>query len=197
MGGARALIATLGASLSLVAGAALSLLVVSFVFAYDGLTGDGYDGAGANGQVVVADLPTTTSKARQGVARTAGAVVIAAPVVRPAAARRPASRIARGSAGAVEARTPAVDRTVITPLSDPPATSGGDPQAPAAPDGVRELGDTATSKVGATGATATGVAEPLGPPVTAAVQEIINLLNGLIQGATGGLTGALDGTAKR
>ena len=39
MGGARALIASVGASISLVAGAALSLLVVSFVFAYDGLVG--------------------------------------------------------------------------------------------------------------------------------------------------------------
>ena len=198
MGGARALIASLGASISLVAGAALSLLVVSFVFAYDGLSGRTYDGATANAQVVVADPRATTSKARQGSSTSAAAVVIAAPASRPATERRPAQRDDEPApAGDVDVRRPATARTFVAAPPAAPVTSGTDPQSPSAGEGVRDLGDSVTSTVDDGGSAASGAAAPLGPPVSETVQEVINLLNALIQGATGGLAGALDGTAKR
>ena len=199
MGGARALIASLGASFSLVAGAALSLLVISFVFAYDGLAGSGYDGAGANAQVVVPDLATTTASVRQQSGRAANAVVIAAaPAARATAERRPAARKAAAAEGAVEGRTtgeaegrhPAPDdRSARPPAAIRPGPSAGD--------GVRELGGEVTSVIDETGAATTGVTATLGPPVAETVQELLNLLNGLIEGATDGLGSALDSTLKR
>ena len=198
MGGARALIASLGASFSLVAGAALSLLVISFVFAYDGLAGSGFDGAGANAQVVVPDLAATTAKVRQQSGRASNAVVIAAaPAARPAAEQRPAARKAATTEGAVEARQPAKPRVFVPAPTDDGATSGSNGQTPGAGDGVRELGDSVTSAIDDTGAATTGVTAALGPPVTETVQELLNLLNGLIEGATGGLAGALDSALKR
>jgi hypothetical protein len=198
MGGARALIASLGASFSLVAGAALSLLVISFVFAYDGLAGSGYDGAGANAQVVVPDLAATTTRVREGSSRAANAVVIAAaPAARPAAEQRPAARKVATTEGAVEAREPATPRVFVPPTTDDAATSDSNTQAPGAGEGVRELGDTVTSAIDDTGAATTGVTATLGPPVTETVQELLNLLNKLIEGTTGGLAGALDSTLKR
>ena len=106
MGGARALIASLGASFSLVAGAALSLLVISFVFAYDGLTGSGYDGVNANAQVVVPDLAATTARVRQQSGRSESAVVIAAAPAAP----RVEPVVVTASAAA-----PAADRAVTIP----------------------------------------------------------------------------------
>jgi len=98
----------------------------------------------------------------------------------------------------VQARKAAGSRTVIAP--PPPATTdpsaGINPQAPAAGDGVRELGDSVSATVDGTGGTAGNVAAPLGPPVSQAVQEVLNLLNGLIEGATGGLGAALDNAAR-
>jgi hypothetical protein len=197
MGGARALIASLGASFSLVAGAALSLLVISFVFAYDGLAGSGYDGAGANAQVVVPEL-ATTARVREQSGRTQNAVVIAAaPAARAAAQQRPAARKAAAAEGDVEARKPATPRVIIPPPAVGPTTSGSDSQSPGAGEGVRELGGDVTAVIDQTGAATTGVTATLGPPVTETVQELLNLLNGLIEGATGGLGSALDSTLKR
>ena len=198
MGGARALIASLGASFSLVAGAALSLLVISFVFAYDGLAGSGYDGTGANAQVVVPDLAATTASVRQGSSRAANAVVIAAaPAARPAVDQRPAARKPAAADGDVETRTPATPRVLIPKSNDDSTSSGSESQGSGAGDGVRELGDSVTSAIDDTGAAATGVTATLGPPVSETVQELLNLLNGLIEGATDGLGGALDATLKR
>jgi hypothetical protein len=199
MGGARALIASLGASFSLVAGAALSLLVISFVFAYDGLAGSGYDGAGANAQVVVPDLAATTARVRQQGGRSANAVVIAAaPAARAAAEPRPAARKAAAAEGDVEARQPAKPRVFVPAPTTDPTTSGSESQTPgAAGEGVRELGDSVSSAIGDTGVATTGVTATLGPPVSETVQELLNLINGLIGGATDGLGGALDSTLKR
>lgn len=197
MGGARALIASLGASFSLVAGAALSLLVISFVFAYDGLAGSNYDGAGANAQVVVPDLAAATARVRDQRARTQNAVVIAAaPAARPAVERRPAVRKAAAAEGDVEPRKPATPRISVPSTTDP-TTSGSESQGPGAGEGVRELGGDVSAVIDETGAATTGVTATLGPPVTETVQELLNLLNGLIEGTTGGLAGALDSTLKR
>ena len=176
MGGARALIASLGASISLVAGAALSLLVVSFVFAYDGLSGSGFEGSASHARVVVSDPdPVTTIGRANGPG--AAQVVVSAPAPRAPAQTKAASGDAGDDSANVQRRRAAGPRTVIAP--PPPATTdpsaGIDPQAPAAGDGVRELGDSVTATVDDTGKTAGNAAAPLGPPVSQAVQEILNL----------------------
>lgn len=194
MGGARALIASLGASISLVAGAALSLLVVSFVFAYDGLAGSGFEGSISHARVVVSDPdPVTTIGRADGSG--AAKVVVSAPAPRAPAQGKAASG---DNSASVQARKAAGSRTVIAP--PPPATTdpsaGIDPQAPAAGESVRELGDSVSATVDGTGQSAGNVAAPLGPPVSQAVQEILNLLNGLIEGATGGLGATLDNATR-
>ena len=68
MGGARALIASLGASFSLVAGAALSLLVASLVFAYNGFSG-GVELPAPSTPIVLESDATQSARAGDGAGR--------------------------------------------------------------------------------------------------------------------------------
>jgi len=47
---------------------------------------------------------------------------------------------------------------------------------------------------GTTSATSAAAAQLLGPPVSQAVQDVLDLLTSVLEGATGGLAGALDKT---
>lgn len=194
MGGTRALLASLGASISLVAGAALSLLVVSFIFAYDGLSGTA-EPATTQAALLV-DGPTTTTAAERAAARRSSAaplVIKAAP--KPVSAARPAAQPERRESVASQTR----QLRSVAPT--PPAI---DPKAPAAGttssggggagDGVRDLGDSVSSTVQDTGKGVGAVVEPLGPPVSQAVQRVLDLLGNLLKDTTGALAGALDKT---
>jgi hypothetical protein len=195
MGGTRALLASLGASISLVAGAALSLLVVSFVFAYDGLGGT-TEPATTQAALLV-DGPTTTTAAQRAAARRSSAapLVIKASAPKPVAATRPAAQPGRRQTVASQTR----QLRSVAPA--PPAI---DPKAPAAGttssggggagDGVRDLGDSVSSTVQDTGKGVGAVVEPLGPPVTQAVQKVLDLLGNLLKDTTGALGAALDKT---
>ncbi|HEV7804433.1 MAG TPA: hypothetical protein VGO80_01325 [Solirubrobacteraceae bacterium] len=193
----------MGASISLVAGAAVSLLVASFLFAYDGLPG-GADDSVARAALVVDGQPPVAALSREDGSLRDGAVVI-----RPAApARRPVRDVARRAAGSTELRSsstadetrrPTPNATGITdlgPVLAPPAASSGG-SAPAIGDGVRQLGDSVTTKVGDTGDAAGNATFPLGPPVSQAVQDVLNIVESLLQGATNGLAGGLDKTLPR
>ena len=59
-------------------------------------------------------------------------------------------------------------------------------------DGVREVGEAVSATVNGTSAAAGSATAPLGPPVSAAVQDVLDLLSSVVQGATGGLAGTLD-----
>ena len=69
---------------------------------------------------------------------------------------------------------------------------------PKAGEGVRELGDTLTGTVQKAGDGVGAVATPLGPPVSKAVQDVLDLavkaINDLLKKTTGGLAGVLDTT---
>jgi hypothetical protein len=194
MGGARALIASLGASFSLVAGAALSLLVVSFVFAYDGFTG-------------AVDLPPPASalvlESDSAEAPPAGTTVRGATtpvVIRPAPAATPAkrseSRAPRSQPDRTPTPTPAFNprvRDLQPHAPDPSALGAPAARLPAVGDGVRDVGDAVSATVQDTGKSAAEVTAPLlGPPVAQAVQDVLDLLTSVLKGATGALGGVVD-----
>ena len=195
MGGARALIASLGASISLMAGAALSLLVVSFVFAYGGIP-DGISAQAPPAALALAGSPTTTPAGASRPRSEPAPVVIRAT---PAAAPRPAKRSSARQPARKAAPAPTQPSfnpgvRSLEPPASTPATGKPSGHAPATGDGVREVGDAVSATVQSTGKSAGNAAtQLLGPPVSKAVQQVLDLLTSVLQGATGGLGGALDG----
>jgi hypothetical protein len=204
MGGARALIASLGASISLVSGAALSLLVVSFLFAYDGLSGGADDWVPRSALFVdgVDGHSPIGSPGRDGGSPGGQAVVL-----RTAASSRPVHDVVRrvstsalGSETAgVRTRRPTPSATNVTDLGPATAPPAADPvvSRPATGDGVRDLGDDVTTTVGNTGDAAGNATAPLGPPVSQALQDALDVVQGLLKGATDKLAGTLDKTLPR
>lgn len=196
MGGARALIASLGASISLVAGAALSLLAVSLLFAYGGWS-DSMDSPNEHAAVEVSGR-THPAPVTAGRSNAAAPVVIrvqpAAPPARPAVKRPAPTGGASGNAGA----------KVVQPSFSPrvgdlgPSAVKVAPARPAAPkpqtgDGVRQLGDAVSATVKDTGDAAGAATAPLlGPPVSQAVQDVLNMISALLKRATATLAGTLD-----
>ena len=201
MGGARALIASLGASISLVAGAALALLFVSFLFAYDGLGGSADEPTTHAALLVDGGSPVAPRPAAAGT-RNVAAVVIRTPA--PAAARdvvvapqRP-DTVRESSAGIETRQAPTTsDVPDLGAASNSPATSNPGGSRPATGDGVRDLGDSVSATVGETGEAAGDATAPLGPPVSQAVQEVLNVVQSLLKGATDGLAGTLDNALPR
>jgi len=196
MGGMRAVLASLGASISLVAGAALSLLAVSLFFTYDDLT----DAAGAppSHRALVLESPATPASDRRAAASRSSAPLVVR-VSRPPAAPRPRA--------ATAARTPA-RRSLAQPASParrslPAAPAANDPApaatpkpaapapapGPAARERVRDLGSAVGATVQQAGDAAGAVAAPLGPPVSKAVQVVLDVLTTVVQRTAGALAG--------
>jgi hypothetical protein len=195
MGGTRALLASLGASISLVAGAALSLLVVSFVFAYDGLTGAA-DEPTASAAVLVQDTSAADAANVRAAAGRRGAVVITTPrrsaPLQSAGTKRPGPRDTTRSE-ASQSRSSTAPNAAAAPQLGDSSTSQPSGRSPSAGDGVRDLGDAVSSTVDTTGAAAGAATTPLlGPPVSQAVQKVLDAIEDLLKGTTGSLAGALD-----
>ncbi len=198
MTGTRALFASIGASVLLVAAAALSLLAVSAVFAFGGWSDPVADSGRQTALVLAADDADT----RQGSRQKAFVLPSRTPAERSA---RPATRT-----GPVPQRTArAADQAAITPetnrrpqaaFSPPPPVSAPEtvtPQAPAAPkksagDGVRTAGDDISGKVENTGDALAQLTDPLLPPVTAATQKVLNLVADLLRRTTDNLGSTVD-----
>jgi hypothetical protein len=207
MGGTRAVIASLGASISIVACAALGLFAVSVLFAYPGIAGS-LNGSGSSPTLVVAtrvSKPSTVPAARAA----ARPLRVSMPAVRTsskpqtASVKRPASAIVDARTGSGRAPRPSTTSSVaeLAPVAPPPAISPPAATKPKAGDGVRELGDTLAGTVQKTGDGVGAVAKPLGPPVSKAVQDVLNLavkaISDLLMKTTGGLAGVLDATTRR
>ncbi len=197
MGGARALIASLGASISLVAGAAIALFLFSVVFALPGLTGSS-DAPRASAAEVLESQSVQPRAARGGGAREAStSVVISAPARRSA---RPA-RQASGARRAAPAAKPSFNADLPdlnSPVSPAPEAAAQAPSTAAIGDSVVKVGDVATATVKGTGAALAEATAPLlGPPVAQAIQDVIDLLTSVLEGATGALGGALDKAVPR
>ena len=199
MTGTRALFASIGASVLLVAAAALSLLAVSAVFAFGGWSDPVADSGRQTALVLVADADDSRQGARQkafvlpsrtSTARASRAAAATAPVPRDTARAADQAAI-----------TPATNRRPQAAFSPPPPVSAPQAQtvtpAPAAPkktagDGVRTTGDGIIGKVQDTGDALAQITDPLLPPVTAATQKIINTVAELLRRTTDGLGTTVD-----
>lgn len=209
----RALFASIGASVSLVAAAALALLTVSAVVALEGWPGLGaskanpalvVDGvtlprAGATASATPASRPVvlpTTPRPRPRPARAEARRPAAAPVVRTSdrpAARPPAAK-----------RSPAPEIAApVVPASTPEPPRRKAPATPKAPDvadlgdGVRKAGEGLSATVQGVGKTLDAVAAPLAPPVGKALEDLTKLVAALLQRSTGLVGGALDNALGR
>lgn len=194
MSGTRALFASIGASLLLVAAAALSLLALSALFAFGGwsdpvaqadrqtaliLAGSDSTSAGQPKALVLS--PRAPSRATRSTApsprgpRAAGQDDVAP----PATPRPPAASSAPPALGA-----PA------TPTVTAPAPAAGKPSAG---DGVSSLGDELGGTVQDTGDALEQITDPvLPPPVTAATQKLLDAVAELLSRSTDGLGSTID-----
>jgi hypothetical protein len=200
MGSTRALFASIGVSVSLVAAAALSLFAVSVLIAFGGWSA-GMGESAPPAALVIAGTTTTQSKG-------ASARHSTAPVVLRARAPRPQrhAAVARPRAVSKPVRRPAAARVVHHPqVTHAPALRPQPVQPPvaAAPapapkhvaptgDGVRRLGDDLSSVAQNTGKALGEVTAPLAPPVSSAVQKVLDLVATTLQKTTNGLGGTLD-----
>lgn len=192
MGGMRAVLASLGASISLVAGAALSLLAVSLFFTYDDLT-DAAVAPPLHRALVLESPATPASDRRAAAARSSAPLVVR--VSRPPAAPRPrAATAARTPARRSLAQTTSPARRSLPAAADandpaPAATPKPAAPAPAARERVRDLGSAVGATVQQTGDAAGAVAAPLGPPVSKAVQVVLDVVTTVVQRTAGALAG--------
>jgi hypothetical protein len=204
MGSTRALFASIGVSVSLVAAAALSLFAVSVVIAFGGWSA-GMGESTTPATLVIAGTTTTQSKSSS--ARRSTAAVVLRTQSRP---QRPAV-VARPRAVPKPVRRPAAARVVHQPqvahgpalrpqpVQQPVAT----PPAPAPKrvvptgDGVRRLGDDLSSAAQNTGKALSDVTAPLAPPVGSAVQKVLDVVATALEKTTNGLGGTLDKLNKR
>jgi hypothetical protein len=199
MVGTRALFASIGASVALVAAAALSLLAVSAVFAFGGWSDSVSESARQPALVVEG---STLTRARDGHARTRAG---ARPIVVAARAR---SQSASGSDARLTAPRrvrPAANRIVTTRragAATPPPSLSAPVVRPVAPhpaaakkqtgDVVDKVGDGLSATVQGTGAALAQATEPLAPPVSSAVQKVLNVVATVLNRATDGLAGTLN-----
>ena len=200
-----ALIASIGTSVMLVAAVTISLLSVSAVFALGGFEGS-RDASSAD--ELVLDLqsrsgPGSESRSESGgsVKPVAVAVVKRSPAPSTRAARRSGRHrdTVRARAASTARATPATSRVSALgegtsnpapEVQQPAASTANKKPAPNLDDGVRELGDGVSSAVQQTGSQLAAATKPL-KPVSAVVQQVLNLVAGLVKGTTDALGGVL------
>jgi hypothetical protein len=199
MGSTRAVFASIGVSVSLVAAAALSLFAVSVVIAFGGWSA----GMGESEPATTLVFGSTATAAAKASHRTPRPVVL--PRTAPSRPRRPAKPAARAVARTgSDAHAHVISQAVITkapPTVEAPAPAAAtqEPAAhiPASGDGVRRVGDDLSSKAHSTGQALADLTAPLGPPVSAAVQKVLDLVAALLKRTTDGLGNTLDSAAGR
>ncbi len=199
MAGTRALFASIGASVALVAAAALSLLTISAVFAFGGWS-DSVSQSVTKPALVFAGANSSDADAAQTVAAANKTQIVAPappPRAEPPRSRPAADRsIARPTAPAVTSVSTTGNGTA--PNLDLPARPAADPPPAAAPtpqrsgDHVRKVGTSLSSTVQNAGTALSQVTQPLAPPVSAAVQQVLNLVAEIVRRTTDGLGGTLD-----
>jgi|GEM_PF-3560888 len=203
MGNSRALFASIGVSISLVAAAALSLFAVSVVIAFGGWSA----GLGESAPATVLVFGPTS----KGTVTTD--VKAAAAAREPVVFRAPAKARPQRSGGAQTAGTAkagsATDSRIIShsvtgvsvqqPIILPPTSVSAAParHMPSTGDGVRRVGDDLSSTAHSTGKALADVTAPLGPPVSSAVQKVLDLVAVLLNRATNGLGNTLDAVGSR
>jgi hypothetical protein len=199
MSGTRALFASIGASVSLVAAAALALLAVSAVFAFGGWSDPVAQSAPQTALILAEGQNDTTRTTPRD------------PIVLPARASAQGSRQVGRATSRPQAGTAVSARAVITrsresrpakasftpPQTNAPATvtppAATAPQRKSAGDGVRTAGEDLSGKVQGTADALAQVTDPLLPPVAAATQKVLNVVAELLRRTTDGLGSTVDG----
>jgi len=193
MSGTRALFASIGASVLLVAAAALCLLAVSAVFAFGGWSDPVAESARQTALVLAVDEAGGDKKR---------AFVL--PPRERTQPSRPGARTTAPQQGSARATDQAVitpgtsirPKASFTPTADPPRAQDLAPQAPApkksAGDGVRTAGEGLSGTVQSTGDALAQIIDPLLPPVTAAAQKVLNVVAELLRRTTRGLGSTVD-----
>jgi hypothetical protein len=198
MSGTRALFASIGASVSLVAAAALSLLAVSAVFAFGGWSSPVGESARQSALVLTADAAPKRAAAAKPVKLPAPTHASRASrsAAHVAATGKPSQRTAAALVTNRSARTHGSAAGVTNPNLSLPQASDAKPSAPAkkaAGDGVRTAGDDISSKVQNAGNALSQITDELLPPVTKTVQSVVNILAALLRRTTNGLGTVVDG----
>jgi hypothetical protein len=99
-------------------------------------------------------------------------------------------RTGGGAALTLTPATTASGEAVATPPT-PPTPPKTAPK-PTVGDGVRQLGNDVSSTVQHTGDATGAVTKVLGPPVSAAVQKVLDLISSLLKKTTGALGSTVD-----
>ena len=194
----RALFASIGASVALVAAAALALLAISAVFAFGGWS-DSMSSSDKQPALIFAGS-NLADPGRDRVIAAGGADRIVAPAPERAPRRERPSSAAPAAAPVAVPPAPATGvktfsgRARTPPAPEHPATGGSSEGAPAtkAGDRVRKVGDSLSSTVKDTGTALSNITQPLAPPVSAAVQQVLNLVAEAVRRAADGLGGTVD-----
>lgn len=196
MAGTRALFASIGASVALVAAAAMSLLAVSAVFAFGGWS-DAPSSTVKTPALVVSGATLRQPGAGAHARTAAGPIVVAARRTKRAGSRRRAQapRRVRPAERLVTTRPPG--GATSTPGLSPPVVRPAAPSPPAVVkkrtgDGVRKVGDGLSATVQGTGAALSDVTKPLAPPISSAVKKVVDAVAALLSNTTNGLAGVLD-----
>ncbi len=196
----RALFASLGASMTIIAAVAFLLFSVSAVVALQGWPG--LDSVPTRPALVLEDSAAMLPSGAPGSREADAPMVMAAAPRRAAAGRSSSRRIVRATAAPVT-RTPvqsAVTHRIaaLAPVSRPGPLAAQPDAAPlsrskrgtpTASDAVRELGDGLSGTVQKAG---TGLATPLAAPLGSTVEQVSKLLAALLQRATGSVADVLD-----
>lgn len=200
----RALFASIGVSVSLVAAAALSLFTVSAVIAFGGWSAGMGESAPPPALVFDGTAPTQPEDGTAWLAAAEPVVLRATARSRPRrAASAPAPAASSTAAGLdVVTRRPVVDhapartRTAVRPpaATPPPASAPAPTPKPTTGDAVRRVGEDLSSAAQSTGKTLSDLTAPLGPPISAAVAQVLDLVAAVLQRTTKGLGGVLDKT---
>ncbi len=196
MAGSRALFASIGAGVTLTVAAALSLLAISAVFAFGGWS-DSVSQSVTRPALVFAGANSSDPEAARTVAAVNTAQIVA-PAPRPRRSRPAATRnrpsatalattsvSAPASASAPEFAPPVDRRPANVPAAAAPATQKSG-------DHVRKAGDSLSATVQNAGSKLSETTAPLSPPVSAAVQQVLNLVAEIVRRAADGLGSTLD-----
>jgi hypothetical protein len=195
MDSTRALFASIGVSVSLVAAATLSLFAVSVVIAFGGWSA-GLGGSDATTTLVFGPTAPLHAKQMRALQADREPVVLKAPAPsRPRNPVAPAGRVVAKPSDARAISNAAVSTAVPMAQSSPqPIVTSPTPPAHKTPtgDGVRQAGKDLSSVAHNTGKALSDVTAPLAPPVSAAVQKVLDLVAALLQRTTNTLGGTVD-----
>ena len=196
MSGTRALFASIGASVSLVAAAALSLLAVSAVFAFGGWS-DPVAQSARQTALILDDGSGARTASNKAIVVPARA---GAPAPREVARETPRPQTATpatGQAGMTESARNRPPKASFVPQVTEPQPNVT-PPAPAAPkksagDGVRSAGEGLSGTLQGTADALAQITDPLLPPVADATQKVLDAVAELLRRSTDGLAGTVDG----